>query len=71
MIESNEVMSVEEIYSLRYNILKYYGILLKEFINSLKPEKLEQKRKLKWAEFMKTNEFKDLLKEFRNKEENA
>ena len=37
IIETNQVMEAEEIYSLRYNLLRYYIILLKEFMENLKP----------------------------------
>jgi hypothetical protein len=45
-------------------LLKYYIILLREFIDSLTPVKLDKLYpNLAWGEFCKTNEFKDIRKE--------
>ena len=71
MIETNEIMSAEEIYTLRYNLIRYYLYLLKLFLKNLTPEFLSKEAELKWDEFVKTKEFKDMVKEYRNEEENA
>lgn len=37
VIESSDALNADEIYSVRYNLLRYYTILLKEFLKELKP----------------------------------
>lgn len=64
-------MSPEEIYTLRYNLIRYYLYLLKGFLKNMTPEFLSKEAELKWDEFLKTKEFKDMMKEYRNEEENA
>ena len=58
-VNSQSFLKMEEVISLRYNLLKYYYILLSQFLNKLTPSKLEEIRPdLKWKEFSKTPEFK-------------
>ena len=49
VMNSGTFMSVEETISLRYNLLKYYHILLNNFLAKLAPSKLEAiNQKLDW-----------------------
>lgn len=47
-----------------FNLIKYYVILLREFIENLNPVKLNAMyANMAWNDFCKTNEFKDIRKE--------
>lgn len=49
---------------LSYNILKYYVILLRKFKSGLNPNSLNSLYPhLKWSDYSKTKEFKDLVSE--------
>jgi hypothetical protein len=53
-----------EIMAFRYNVLKYYVMLLRQLLDSLRPDVFEKKYpKCKWKEFFKTSEFSTLKRE--------
>lgn len=55
MTEASEVLSNEEILSLRYCLLRYYLILLGDFIKGLNAHALTKEvEKYKWDDFLKT-----------------
>lgn len=67
MIEANSVLSAAEILMLRYCLMKYYIMLLRDFSDSLRPEILEKKKpNLKWKDYCKDNQFKKLRKVYEN-----
>ena len=62
--ENSDYFRTDERYSLTFNLVKYYVVLLREFIENLTPEKLSLLYpNLAWTDFCKTNEFKDIKKE--------
>jgi hypothetical protein len=62
--ENTDYFRTEERYSLTFNLIKYYVILLREFIENLNPAKLNALYpNMAWNDFCKTNEFKDIKKE--------
>lgn len=58
-VNFNSFMTTTDVMPLRYNLLKYYHILLSNFLKEITVSKLEQKKpNLKWKEFSKTDDFK-------------
>ncbi len=61
--ENNQYFKPEERYSLTFNLIKYYVILLRDFTDNLNPGNLGKLYpNLAWNDFCKTNEFKDIKK---------
>lgn len=63
IVNASNVLDAPEIFMIRYCLLKYYIILLRDFSDSLKPEHLEKKKStLKWKDFCKDANFKKMRK---------
>ena len=63
--EASEVLSKEEIFGLRYCLLRYYMVLLREFLKGLNAQDLSKHaEKYKWDDFIKTKQFRRMREEY-------